>query len=173
MGSIMGHTGSVVPALTRPGGTLAIQEPDATPWACHPPQPAWERLKAAILAAFCQGGGDFNAGRRTFGMLRAAVLALHDAHPDIRLPVQFATSLVAVSSMGGSYPSANCTTGPPPVRRRRPTRQRGCSPLSSRRSGAASPPKPAAGGLSVGYSRGQDWAGNTMRPLGEIGGAPI
>ena len=98
-------------ALTRPGGTLAIQEPDATSWACYPSDPAWARLKAAILAAFRQGGGDFNAGRRTFGMLRtaglrevqvrAAVLALHDAHPYMRLPVQFATSLHSRFIEGG------------------------------------------------------------------------
>ncbi len=90
-------------ALTRPGGVLAIQEPDASAWSCYPPNSAWDRLKGAILAAFAQGGGDFNAGQRTFGMLRdagleevrvrAAVLALHDRHPYLRLPIQFATSL--------------------------------------------------------------------------------
>lgn len=89
--------------LTRRGGVVAIQEPDATPWNCYPPHPAWARLKAAILAAFVQGGGDFNAGQRTFGMLRAAgldavrlraaVVALQDEHPYKRLPIQFATSL--------------------------------------------------------------------------------
>ena len=60
-------------------------------------------LKAAILAAFQAGGGDFDAGRRTFGMLRAtglqevsqrnAVLALTGHHPYKRLPMQFAASL--------------------------------------------------------------------------------
>lgn len=90
-------------ALTRPGGTVAIEEPDATPWSCFPPHPAWNRLKDAILAAFAQGGGDFNAGQRTFGMLRragledvqirAAVITLQAHHPYMRLPIQFATSL--------------------------------------------------------------------------------
>ncbi|HUS17362.1 MAG TPA: methyltransferase domain-containing protein [Chloroflexia bacterium] len=90
-------------ALTRAGGTVAIQEPDATSWTCYPPHSAWAHLKASILTAFRQGGGDFNAGQRTFQMLRdaglvdvqvrAAVLALHDAHPYMRLPIQFATSL--------------------------------------------------------------------------------
>jgi SAM-dependent methyltransferase len=90
-------------ALTRPGGVVAIQEPDATSWQCYPAHPAWDRLKEAILAAFARGGGDFNAGQRTFGMLRragledvhmrAAVVALHDTHPYKRLPIQFATSL--------------------------------------------------------------------------------
>lgn len=90
-------------ALTRPGGIIAIQEPDATPWNCYSAHPAWERLKGAILAAFARGGGDFNAGQRTLGMLRraglqdvqirAAVIALQDQHPYKRLPIQFATSL--------------------------------------------------------------------------------
>jgi hypothetical protein len=84
-------------------GVIAIQEPDATAWNCYPSHPAWERLKAAILSAFSRGGGDFNAGQRTFGMLRraglqdvkvrAAVIALHDPHSYRRLPIQFATSL--------------------------------------------------------------------------------
>ena len=90
-------------ALTRPGGVVAIQEPDATSWQCYPAHPAWDRLKEVILMAFARGGGDFNAGQRTFGMvrraglediqMRAAVVALHDTHPYKRLPIQFATSL--------------------------------------------------------------------------------
>ncbi len=90
-------------ALTRPGGIVAIQEPDATSWNCYPAHPAWAKLKDAIATAFTRGGGDFNAGQRTFGMLRhagledmqlrAAVIALQDQHPYKRLPIQFATSL--------------------------------------------------------------------------------
>lgn len=90
-------------SLTRPGGIIAIQEPDATSWQCYPREAAWDRLKAAILEAFQRGGGDFNAGQRTFAMLqaagleevrmRAAVVGLHGTHPYRRLPVQFATSL--------------------------------------------------------------------------------
>lgn len=92
-------------ALTRPGGIVAVQEPDAACWSCFPPHAAWEKLKVAILEAFARGGGDFNAGRRTFEMLRrggledvrarAAVIAVQDRHPYMRLPVQFATSLRA------------------------------------------------------------------------------
>jgi SAM-dependent methyltransferase len=91
-------------ALTRPGGLLAIQEAvDDTPWRCYPPHPAWDRLTAAILAAFARGGGDFNVGRRTYGMLRGAglqdvqirpaVLALQHGHPYLRLPILMADSL--------------------------------------------------------------------------------
>ena len=89
--------------LTKPGGIIAIQEPDAAAWRCYPPSEAWDRLKEAILEAFRRGGGDFDAGRRTYMILqgrgaedlqmRAAVVALAPAHPYLRLPIQFATSL--------------------------------------------------------------------------------
>jgi SAM-dependent methyltransferase len=90
-------------ALTRPGGLLAIQEPDCVSWNCYPPNAGWATLKAAIEGAFARAGGDINAGQRTFGLLRgagledvqvrAAVVALQDQHPYKRLPVQFAASL--------------------------------------------------------------------------------
>jgi len=89
--------------LTKPGGIVAIQEPDSAAWNCHPANPQWTELKSLILAAFKQGGGDFDAGRHTFGMLRragleavqvrAAALVLSDCHPYMRLPIQFAGSL--------------------------------------------------------------------------------
>jgi SAM-dependent methyltransferase len=89
--------------LTKPGGIIAIQEPDSAAWRCHPPSDAWDQLKAAILEAFRRGAGDFDAGRRTHMMLRdrgaedlrirAAVVALAPGHPYLRLPIQFATSL--------------------------------------------------------------------------------
>jgi SAM-dependent methyltransferase len=89
--------------LARPGGILGIQESNASSWECYPPDPAWDSLKGAILTAFKRGGGDFNAGQRTFGMLRAAgmeqvqaragVIGLANGHPYMRLPVLFAGSL--------------------------------------------------------------------------------
>jgi SAM-dependent methyltransferase len=91
--------------LVKPGGYIGIQEPDSSSWTCYSPSAQWDRLKAAILQAFRAGGGDFDAGKRTRSMLkqlgyggvaiRAAVLALSDRHPYMRLPVQFATSLRA------------------------------------------------------------------------------
>jgi SAM-dependent methyltransferase len=102
--------------LVRPGGVLAIQEPDSASWACFPPRPAWTRLTRLVRAAFARGGGDFDAGRRTYGMLRragledvrvrAAVLALPDGHPYRRLPVQFAASLRARILAGGRLDAA-------------------------------------------------------------------
>jgi SAM-dependent methyltransferase len=102
--------------LTRPGGIIAIQEPDSAAWACYPPSEEWDRLKAAILEAFRRGGGDFDAGRRTFEMLRdrgaedvhirAAVVALPPGHPYLRLPIQFATSLRSRILEGGIMEAA-------------------------------------------------------------------
>jgi len=89
--------------LTKPGGIIAIQEPESAAWRCCPPSETWDRLKTAIQEAFRRGGGDFDAGRRTLMMLRdrgaenvqmrAAVVALAPSHPYLRLPIQFATSL--------------------------------------------------------------------------------
>jgi len=89
--------------VTKPGGTIAIQEPDTAAWGCYPPSDAWDRLKTVIGEAFRRGGGDINAGRRSHAMLqergaedvrvRAAIVALTPSHPYLRLPVQFATSL--------------------------------------------------------------------------------
>ena len=89
--------------LTRPGGLMVIQEPDGASWNCYPSHPTWDRLKEVILTAFARGGGDFNAGQRTYGLLRqaglediklrASVVPLPPGHPYLRLPIQFATSL--------------------------------------------------------------------------------
>jgi ubiquinone/menaquinone biosynthesis C-methylase UbiE len=89
--------------LVRLGGVVAIQEPDASCWNAAPLNPSWSTLKAAILDAFRAGGGDFNAGCRTFGMLRGAglrqvsqrnaVLAATGDHPYKRLPLLFAATL--------------------------------------------------------------------------------
>ena len=89
--------------LTRPGGVVAIQEPDSASWNVHPRRAGFDALKPAILRAFRGGGGDFDAGTRIYDMLRRAgledvqvrahVKALPPGHPYRRLPVQFANSL--------------------------------------------------------------------------------
>src|SRR5256712_5313592 len=86
-------------ALTRPGGTIAIQEPDAASWNSYPPNPSWMRLKEIILATFSAGGGGFNAGSRALRMLRqgrlpdvsirAPVIAPLDKKSYMRPPLQF------------------------------------------------------------------------------------
>lgn len=89
--------------LCREGGVLVVQEPVADCWSTIPPTPAHDRLRDIILAAFHAGGGDFNAGRRTFELLRsaglqdvqirAAVEALSPGHPYLKVGQQFTTSL--------------------------------------------------------------------------------
>ena len=58
--------------IARPGGVVAVQEPDATAWICDPPHPAFETLRTAILNAYRRTGKDFNIGRRIARMLRDA-----------------------------------------------------------------------------------------------------
>ena len=48
--------------LARPGGTVALQEPDGTTLNCYPEHPAWDKLKAALLGAFSGVGADLTLG---------------------------------------------------------------------------------------------------------------
>jgi ubiquinone/menaquinone biosynthesis C-methylase UbiE len=87
-------------ALTRPGGIVASQESDESGYVCYPPQPAWEQLKQLTVSAFARGGGDYSAGRRTYGLFRraglknvqarAACLALPTGHPYRFWPIESA-----------------------------------------------------------------------------------
>jgi ubiquinone/menaquinone biosynthesis C-methylase UbiE len=61
--------------LARPGGTVALQEPDGDSLNCYPPHPAWQRLKAALLGAFSGVGADLRLGRRLYALARKAGLA--------------------------------------------------------------------------------------------------
>ncbi len=82
--------------LTRPGGYVAVQEPDHSSWNFYPPSEKWSRLIRIIEAAFALRG-DINIGRRTYFMLRkagledvtirAAILALQNNHPYMRMAV--------------------------------------------------------------------------------------
>lgn len=86
--------------LTRPGGIVAVQEPDASGWRAYPDHPAWTALRDALRAAFAAAGADLDAGSRTFALLRAArledvrirpaAIALQGAHPHKRLLVDLA-----------------------------------------------------------------------------------
>lgn len=88
--------------LVRPGGLLVVEDPDAASWHYNPEAPALRDLIALILQAFREGGGDFDAGRRTAELfrahgldpqVRAEVLALPPGHPYLWLPLQFSASL--------------------------------------------------------------------------------
>jgi SAM-dependent methyltransferase len=60
--------------VARPGGIVALQEPDGTSLHCHPPHPSWDRLKAALLGAFRGVGADLELGRRLYALARQAGL---------------------------------------------------------------------------------------------------
>jgi SAM-dependent methyltransferase len=75
--------------LARPGGTIALQEPDGSSLNCYPPHPAWERLKAALLGAFSGVGADLQLARRLYALARQA--GLED--------VQYRPFLIGVRSM--------------------------------------------------------------------------
>jgi len=60
--------------LARPGGIVALQEPDMSTLNCYPPHAAWERLRASLVGAFASAGADINLAQRLFGLARAAGL---------------------------------------------------------------------------------------------------
>jgi ubiquinone/menaquinone biosynthesis C-methylase UbiE len=56
--------------LAKPGGAVAVQEPDSAGWVCDPPHPSWELLRSALTDAYRASGKDFDIGRRTGRLLR-------------------------------------------------------------------------------------------------------
>ena len=60
--------------IAKPGGAVAVQEPDAAAWSCDPPHPAFDVLRDAILSAYRRTGKDFNIGRQMARRLRDAGL---------------------------------------------------------------------------------------------------
>jgi len=74
--------------LARPGGIVALQEPDGSTLNCYPPHPAWDRLKSALLAAFKGVGADLELARRLYFLVQQA--GLRD--------VQYRTALLGVRS---------------------------------------------------------------------------
>lgn len=60
--------------LAKPGGTIALQEPDGGTLNCYPPHPAWEKLKTALLGAFSSVGADLELARRLYFVARHAGL---------------------------------------------------------------------------------------------------
>jgi hypothetical protein len=75
--------------LARPGGTIALQEPDGSSLNCYPPHPAWEKLKAVLLGAFSGVGADLQLARQLYSLVRQA--GLED--------VQYRPFLIGVRSM--------------------------------------------------------------------------
>jgi len=74
--------------LTKPGGVLALQEPDIETLNCYPPHPAWQRLKNLLWDIFGAVGGDVQLAQRLYSLLRRRGLA----------DVQYRPFLVGVTS---------------------------------------------------------------------------
>jgi SAM-dependent methyltransferase len=85
-----------IAALARPGGWVAIEEPDLSTWRYLPPCAAWPRLLALLQGAIARRA-EPNVGSRLAGMMaqagmldlqsRAVVLVLRERHPYMRLPL--------------------------------------------------------------------------------------
>src|SRR5947209_20264187 len=65
-------------ALCRPGGIVALQEPDVSTLNCYPPHPAWTLLKDLLAEAFRGVGGDVYLAQRLYQLARHA--GLLDVH---------------------------------------------------------------------------------------------
>jgi ubiquinone/menaquinone biosynthesis C-methylase UbiE len=74
--------------LARPGGVVALQEPDGSTLNCYPPHPAWDRLKSALMAAFSAVGADLELARRLYYLVHQT--GLRD--------LQYRTALLGVRS---------------------------------------------------------------------------
>ncbi len=74
--------------LARRGGVVAMQEPDMATLTCHPPHPAWEALRSALIGAFASVDADINLARRLYALMRGAGL----------LDVQYRPFLLGVRS---------------------------------------------------------------------------
>ncbi|MFJ8149477.1 methyltransferase domain-containing protein [Streptomyces sp. NPDC096094] len=57
-------------AVTKPGGTVAVQDVDWLTRVCEPPHPSWDRLVTVIAQLWARNGMDVMLGRRLPGILR-------------------------------------------------------------------------------------------------------
>jgi SAM-dependent methyltransferase len=61
--------------LARPGGCVAVMEPDTEYAMCYPPHPAFTRLREIFPVVFSRNGADPHMGRRVPELFRQAGLA--------------------------------------------------------------------------------------------------
>jgi SAM-dependent methyltransferase len=59
-------------SLLRPGGTIVLQEYDATAYGCYPEHPSWTALLGIFNDTFHAAGGDDYIGRSLASLLRSA-----------------------------------------------------------------------------------------------------
>lgn len=61
-------------ALARPGGIVALQEPDIGTLRCYPPHPAWNRLARLCERVFELSGADVRLAQRLYPLAKQAGL---------------------------------------------------------------------------------------------------
>jgi hypothetical protein len=71
--------------LTKPSGTVAIEDVDVGSWACEPPHPAWGRLFEIFERIYSRDGKDLRIGRRLPGLLRTAGLKDVECNTHVRV----------------------------------------------------------------------------------------
>ena len=59
-------------SLLRPGGTIALQEYDASSYVCYPDHPSWTALLGIFNDTFHAAGGNEFIGRSLASLLRSA-----------------------------------------------------------------------------------------------------
>ena len=74
LASTAGKPEALLKEAMRPDGLVAMQEPDMTTLVCHPPHPAWDQLRAALIGAFASADADINLARSLYFMARRAGL---------------------------------------------------------------------------------------------------
>jgi len=61
-------------ALARPGGIVALEEPDISTLKCYPPHAAWDRLAQVLEQVFVSVGNDVRLAQRLYQLVRRAGL---------------------------------------------------------------------------------------------------
>ena len=107
--------------LARPGGIVALQEPDGSTLHCYPPHPAWDVLKAALLGAFVGVGADLELGRKLYSLFQraglrdvqyhAALLAVRSGDPMVDYLPSTVESLRGAILKRGALSEAELTAG--------------------------------------------------------------
>ncbi|HEY6279957.1 MAG TPA: methyltransferase domain-containing protein [Streptosporangiaceae bacterium] len=69
--------------LAKPGGWVAVIEPDTEYTISHPPDPAFTRISEIFTVAFRRNGADHTIGRRVPGLFRQA--GLHEVAAEARV----------------------------------------------------------------------------------------
>jgi SAM-dependent methyltransferase len=88
--------------LAKPGGIIAVQEPDHSSWNFYPPCAEWPEF-LDLLERTLAIRGDINIGRQMYKMLReaglkevsvrAGVVALQNKHPYMAMPIVAAQAM--------------------------------------------------------------------------------